>query len=74
MGVAFFINIALWTAEIGPESDDSGTTGPTPWNVPVINVLAIGGPSRSGEQKFNKGTHKLGRKDLFLLTASAWRP
>ncbi|KAL4587251.1 hypothetical protein LXL04_000119 [Taraxacum kok-saghyz] len=99
----------------GEESEERHVVEQQLLSKEIRNVLAIGGPSRSGEQKFNnwrekleqcgfkgislagnaaaqatlllgmfpsngytlvedKGTLKLGWKDLCLLTASAWRP
>ncbi|GJW76066.1 SCARECROW protein [Tanacetum coccineum] len=99
----------------GEESEERHVVEQQLLSKEIRNVLAIGGPSRSGEVKFNnwrekleqcgfkgislagnaaaqatlllgmfpsngytlvedKGTLKLGWKDLCLLTASAWRP
>ncbi|KVI03201.1 protein SCARECROW [Cynara cardunculus var. scolymus] len=99
----------------GEESEERHVVEQQLLSKEIRNVLAIGGPSRSGEMKFNnwrekleqcgfkgislagnaaaqatlllgmfpsngytlvedKGTLKLGWKDLCLLTASAWRP
>ncbi|KAK1428115.1 hypothetical protein QVD17_16943 [Tagetes erecta] len=99
----------------GEESEERHVVEQQLLSKEIRNVLSIGGPSRSGEVKFNnwrekleqcgfkgislagnaaaqatlllgmfpsngytlvedKGTLKLGWKDLCLLTASAWRP
>ncbi|XAR55695.1 hypothetical protein NMG60_11035863 [Bertholletia excelsa] len=102
-------------ASYGEESEERHVVEQQLLSREIRNVLAVGGPSRSGQMKFNnwrekleqsgfqgislagnaatqatlllgmfpsdgytlvedKGTLKLGWKDLCLLTASAWRP